>query len=172
MKRSKKGFTMLELLVVVAIIAIVATLATGAAMKSIRQGRRRRIDTMRTVLEMALVNYRAEKGEWPFTLGDEMRREDGERDNENDRIDPYWCKGKDNKYIFTKLYEKRGKKSVSYLDPSSFFVYYKGGRKFLKDVPEADRKNLPLGYPDVNNQDKFIFFSIEYNPMTDSVKVH
>ena len=171
MKRNQKGFTILELLVVISIIAIVATLATGAAMKSIRQGRQRRVDTMRTVLQMALVNYRTQQGDWPFELGVDIKKNDNASHDE-DQGYVYWCHGKDNKHIFTRLYEKKGEKTAGYLDPSAFFVHYKGGRRLLKDVPEGDRKNLPIGYPDVRNQDKFNYFSIEYNQMTDSVKVH
>lgn len=170
MKRSRKGFTILELLVVISIIAIVATLATGAAMKSIRQGRKRRVETMRAALQMALVTYRTQQGEWPFKIGEDVKNNDKDSDDE-DKEYIYTCHGKDNKKVFTKLYEKKGEKTAGYLDPSAFFVYYKGGRRLLKDVPEGDRKDLPIGYPDIKNQDKFRYFSIEYNRMTDSVSV-
>ena len=40
----RRGFTILELLVVISIMAIIATLATGAAIKAVKQSRNKRID--------------------------------------------------------------------------------------------------------------------------------
>lgn len=43
-KITRRGFTIVELLVVISIMAIIATLATGAVLKSVRQSRIRRAD--------------------------------------------------------------------------------------------------------------------------------
>lgn len=162
MKNRRDGFTILELLLVVAVIAIIATLATGAAVKAIRNGREKRIDTMITTLEMAITTYRVQKGVWPFKL--DGIKSDGTKE---------W-KGKDNAQVFTKLYETSGA-SRGYLDCSGFFtdkIDEKGRRRLrLSEVPEGSRRNLPLGYPDPNDQNRFKYFNIRYSQITDRVKV-
>ena len=158
----KKGFTILELLIVISIIAIVATLATGAAMRAMRQGREKRVDAMVKALDMAINTYHAQRGEWPFTVGNEVKNKN------NGTI--YTCSGEANRLIFTELYETEAG-STGYLDASAFFTVYKGTRKRLSDVPKGARKNLPLGYPNPADPGKFNYFGIQYNHMTDSVKV-
>ncbi|MBO7655537.1 MAG: type II secretion system protein [Kiritimatiellae bacterium] len=166
MKQTKKGFTIIELLVVISIIAIVATLATGAAIKSIRQGRERRIDAMIESLQMGLATYKVQEGEWPFTIGTELTRESTAGST------VYWCHGKQNRRIFTKLYESKGSGGGAYLDGSGLFCVYGGSRMKLNDVPRGSRVNLPIGYPRANDQTKFDFFCISYNTQTDAVTVH
>ncbi|MBV5332608.1 prepilin-type N-terminal cleavage/methylation domain-containing protein, partial [bacterium] len=51
---SRRGFTIIELLVVISIMAVLATLVTGAALKAIKQGRNKRIDATCKALEIAL----------------------------------------------------------------------------------------------------------------------
>lgn len=173
MKKGKRGFTILELLVVISIIAIVATLAIGAAMKSMRSGRKKRVETMVKVLEIALQNYRTQNNEWPFTVGREVQTYNANSSGQNNdyvKDNLYVCHGKSNADIFTKLYEKTGNNST-YLDPSAFFVLYNGGRVMLKDVPEGSRKNLPIGYPDPDNPDKFRYFCVQYNRQLDRVTI-
>ena len=165
MRRSKNGFTIIELLVVISIIAIIATLATGAAIKSIRQGRERRIDAMIEALQMGLATYKVQDGEWPFTVGTEVVRAGGNSTR-------YWCHGKQNRRIFTRLYETKGSGGGAYLDGSGLFCVHNGARMKLNDVPKGSRVNIPIGYPRANDQTKFDFFCIEYNNETDSVIVH
>ncbi|MBQ9430989.1 MAG: type II secretion system protein [Kiritimatiellae bacterium] len=160
--RNKKGFTILELLVVISIIAIVATLATGAAIKALHQVRERRIDGMITILETAINTYRVDTGEWPFKISELSH-------NASDNT-KYWAHGKNNKLVFSDLYEiKDGNKG--YLDGSGLFAIYQGGRKRLNEVPKGSRRNLPLGYPDPKDQSIFRYFCVEYNSLTQNVQV-
>jgi type IV pilus assembly protein PilE len=68
MIKKNKGFTLVELMMVMVVMALVATLATGAAMKSIKQGKERKIDATCVALRMALTNYRANEQCWPVPL--------------------------------------------------------------------------------------------------------
>ncbi len=61
----RKGFTLVELLVVVAIIAILATLTAVGATAAIRSARDATIAMNMTNVIMALEAYRAEHGEYP-----------------------------------------------------------------------------------------------------------
>lgn len=156
------GFTILEMLVVVAVIAIIATLATGAALKAIRHGRQKRVETMRMALEVALAAYRVQNGEWPFNT----------KKASTNRADVTgWEKDKNNNVqAFGKLYETADA-SHRYLDCSSFFTIYKRKRMRLGEVPEGQRKGCPIGYPDPRDL-SFRVFGIIYNEDLDTVEVY
>lgn len=67
----RKGFTLVELLVVVAIIGILATLTAVAATAAIRSSRRATIAANMTNVIMALESYRGEFGEYPPDMSDD-----------------------------------------------------------------------------------------------------
>lgn len=161
MRNRRGGFTIFELLVVMAVIAILSTLATGAAIKAIRHGRQKRIEAMCKALEMALTTYRAQKGEWPFDMKNAST-------NRTDLMG--WEKDKHhNINAFGKLYET-GEASHRYLDCSGFFTIYKGKRMRLSEVPEGQRKECPIGYPDPADL-SFRVFGVVYNRDLDTVEV-
>ena len=64
----KKGFTIVELLVVVAIIGILLGIVTTAATSSVKNARVRRADAMGRALEQAISAYYAQEGEWPSVI--------------------------------------------------------------------------------------------------------
>lgn len=163
-RTTRRGFTILELLVVISIMAIIATLAVGAASKSIKQSRSKRIDAMITSLEIALQNYRAQNNEWPFSISDLAQ----------DRKDPnlYWSHGVQNIEVFKKMYHgAAGPSRTVYLDASALFTVVNGKRMTLRAALELRRVDAPLGYPVPNDTSKFAFFCVRYAPLTDTVKV-
>ena len=64
----KKGFTIIELLMVVAILATLLGIITTAVFASIRQARDRRTQAMRQTLQNGIAAYRQLKDEWPGDL--------------------------------------------------------------------------------------------------------
>ncbi len=64
----KKGFTIVELLMVVAILATLLGIITTAVFASIRQARDRRAEAMRQTLQNGLVAYRQLNDKWPKKL--------------------------------------------------------------------------------------------------------
>ncbi len=158
---TRRGFTILELLVVISIMAIIATLATGAAIKAVKQSRNKRIDTTCTALAMALVTYQNQEHEWPVTLTPQG----------NDTS--VWYHGPDNKEVFKPLYNGAGGKSgMAYLDGSSLMVYYNGSRMKLNAALSAGRTDVPLMYPNPDDTSRINYYCVEFNLLTDSVKVH
>lgn len=162
--RTRRGFTILELLVVISIIAIIATMATGAAIKSIKQSRLRRIETMAKGLELALQNYRAQENAWPFDLADCVH-------NNQDRS-RYWLHGVNNNKAFEKLFTgAAGQSKTAYLDASAYLVVTQGRRMPLRTALNLRRTDCALGYPHPENTSRFCYYCVCYSPATDTVKV-
>jgi len=158
---TRRGFTIIELLVVIAIMAVVATLATGAAIKSIKQSRSKRISAMIRSLELGLVNYRALHGEWSYTF------DNPDASNKNMQT----VKGTKNAEVFKKIYDdvKAGR---ALLDASALLTKVNGRRMTVKEALESgSTANIPVGYANPDNADDFKYFQIQYNFLTDSVKV-
>ena len=65
----KKGFTIIELLVVLAIIGILLGIVTTAAASSIKQARARKADACCTIVKQALATFYAQEGRWPGSIG-------------------------------------------------------------------------------------------------------
>jgi prepilin-type N-terminal cleavage/methylation domain-containing protein len=154
----RKGFTLVELMMVMAVMAIIATLATGAAIKSIQQGKQRRIDATCVALGMALTNYRAAEQCWPVPLeplGDSVTVTFREN----------------NALVFGPLSVDRNK---PYLDPSALLTKVPG----LGVIPlrvALDRKIAPeacsLGYADPSNGNIFKYFKVTFNLSMDTASV-
>ena len=66
----KRGFTVIELLMVMAILAVLLGIITTAATASIRQSRERQAQAMKLTLQNGLAAYRARNDEWPSILND------------------------------------------------------------------------------------------------------
>ena len=159
-KITRRGFTILEMLVVVAVMAIIATLATGAAPKSLKVMRRRRIAATVSVLEAALNNYRAQENKWPFSIS--------QMQHVSAKSPLYRASGEKNAVAFEELLNK----DISLLgDTSGLLTRVKGRRMSVKEAQEKNLSPIAIGYPDPDNTDQFRFFTVEYNTITDSVKV-
>ena len=66
--RGKKGFTIVEMLVVIAVLGVLVGIISTAAGSAIRQARVKRMSAMRTILQTGLATYYAQKGVWPGRL--------------------------------------------------------------------------------------------------------
>ena len=64
----KKGFTIVELLVVIGIIGVLLTIITTAATSSVRNARVRRAEAMAKALQQAISAYYAQEGRWPGAI--------------------------------------------------------------------------------------------------------
>ena len=61
----KKGFTIVELLLVVAIIGVLLGIVSVAATGALKSGRTKRANAVCSVLQQAIAAYYAKTGEWP-----------------------------------------------------------------------------------------------------------
>ena len=84
----KRGFTIVELLVVIGIIAILMGIVTTAASSSIRNSRRQRANALCAMVQAGLATYREQKGEWPpgINLSPKTNDEGGNGQNNPDMV--------------------------------------------------------------------------------------
>ena len=64
----KKGFTIVEMLMVVGVLSVLMGIVTIAATASIRQSRQRRMEACKHVIEDGIATYLAQKDKWPGKL--------------------------------------------------------------------------------------------------------
>ena len=64
----KKGFTIVELLVVIGVLAVLMTIVVVAASGVQKGGREKRASAMRSALEQAIAAYYAQEGKWPAAI--------------------------------------------------------------------------------------------------------
>ena len=66
----RKGFTLVELLVVIAVLAILSTITIGGARMVQQTARARRFNVTKEVLRTAIARYRTEYNKWPVEPDD------------------------------------------------------------------------------------------------------
>ena len=64
----KKGFTLIEVMVVVAIIGILVGIVSVAVSGSVKSARERRGQAMATAFQQAIATYYAQEGRWPSAI--------------------------------------------------------------------------------------------------------
>ena len=66
--KMKKGFTIVELLVVIGVLAVLMTIVVVAASGVQKGGREKRASAMRSALEQAIAAHYAQEGKWPAAI--------------------------------------------------------------------------------------------------------
>lgn len=192
MKRSRHGFTIVELLMVVGILAILLGLVTTAASSAMRQGREKRMSAMKQVLQSGLATYYARNGNWPPDGGKMDKLLDGDATPSSSQSvgDLYLLSETETTEAFRELVQKSVKSGTApYLDVSGLFVATEGeassgkgsGRDF-RSAGKTGKKStggrqskmeigdMVFGYPDARSG-HFRRYYIEYNFKGDSVRV-
>ena len=187
---ARRGFTIVELLVVIAVIGVLMGIVTTAATASIREARGRRIVAMKNALQAGLAAYYAKNDKWPGQLanisnGASLTKEELEAgcivlsDGQTDSI------------FRTLIEESTRKGGTPYLDVNGLFVAKSappsGGEKKPeqvyrgRDYKAAANKNdkrsyIPPGQMIIGYARKksgyFRRYRISYNFRTDSASVH
>lgn len=71
-KRTRAGFTIVELMMVVGIIAVLMTIVTTAAGGAIKSARAHKGDALVSMIQVGLNTYYAQKEEWPGSFGNNV----------------------------------------------------------------------------------------------------
>jgi len=172
---AKRGFSLIELLMVIAVMAVIATLTIGGVTKSIQASREKRVDTMCDSLRLALITYRAQEGRWPCRLdpgtknGTQIADSDDPADVTMNRV---VYSREENRKVFAPLIPQRGTKKGYYISTAEFLTKIGGeGVIPLREAVDKGISQPPLGYANPKNQSEFMYFRVEFNLLTDSVVV-
>ena len=194
----KKGFSIVEILVVVAILGILLGIVSSAVVGSVKNGRKRRAEAMCSMLNQAISTYYQQTGRWPSKI----ESKSGSMGNKS----KYTFTGSEADEIVQEIVENSvGKKAERYLiDASALFVAdanklrnggngcfdnhgdrsstsFCGDQKCINGVdfsmasnPKSknhiDIGNMAFGYAGTTSG-KFCRFWITYHSQTDTVTV-
>ena len=184
----RRGFTIIELVMVVAIMGILLGIVTTAAAGAIRQARIRKAEACCKVVQAAFETYYAQKGEWPGGIeskitGDKANSEGKEYRSDSDIyvLDP----GDVDDMMRDILHEYKNGNPC--LDISGLFVSRYDGRAGTRhlglDFMTAIRgtkqdangqkmttSQMHFGYPE-SSHGYFRHFKVVYSKPTDQMKV-
>ena len=173
---ARRGFTILELMVVISVIAILATLVTKAAQSSIKEAREKEARIMAKSIELGIANFHAQLGEWPPAI--EKCADDGKSPSGNPG-NPGALSNSDADSVVQRVI-KEGANGSPLLDASGLFVATKNVADSSKPgygikYGDARRRNVPLENMAFGYQRKrdgvFRRFVIKYDPTNDMVTV-
>lgn len=169
----KRGFTIIELMVVIAIIAVLATLITKAATGAIAQARNKRASVMAATVKSGIATYHRQKGEWPgaienYAADGRSTTGDGLSGSEADSVIQAVVKESDKA---NPLMDASGlfvaKRSIANNSSSSF---HGAGMDFGAARRQGlQLQNMAFGYQKANGD--FARFKIKYDSTNDVVKV-
>lgn len=173
----RRGFTIVELLMVIAIIAVLSTIVTTAAMSAMRSSREKRTEAMRIALQSAIATYHAQDSneKWPGAIENLAEKAQSDVLSESQAQSVF-------QEIVKKSIGATGLKNPL-IDPTGLFVARSGisdgkgtGVGFteaLKGGPHRQKigvSQMAFGYQG-KMTGTFHRFNIIYNAKTDSVKV-
>ena len=185
----KKGFTIVELLVVITVIGVLMGIVTTAASNSVKASREKRATALCSVVQTALATYNAQKAGWPEPLGSKVRNGSFSSSNEegvNGQTDT-------DKYVLTasevrqmvKALVEETKKGNPMMDISGLYVSRDSGEKdgkgsgmdFMSAIRGTKRSKKKMstsemyyGYPD-KETGRFRRFKMVYSIPTDLLAV-
>ena len=141
----KRGFTIVELMMVCGIIAILMGIVTTAASSSIKSSRRQKADALCTLVQAGLSTYREQKGEWPVNLS--TSRSNNEGSSGKDDPDKIVLTGEEVRECVRKLVHE-AKQNNPMMDISGLFVSRQDGELSGGggNNPGANKSRLKAAY--------------------------
>ena len=147
----KRGFTIIELLMVVAILAVLLGIITTAATASIRQSREQQTRAVKLILQNGIAAYKARKDEWPGKL-------DEWKDKSHDGTVGYLSKGDYDEVVQEVLRVSTGKYAKNrVMNPVGLTVM---------DVSQDDNTTGCVDFRSVNTKNNRHVKQLEYNEVT------
>ncbi len=172
----RRGFTIIELVMVIAILGILLGIVTTAAVGAIRQARVRKADACCATVEAGLATYYAQKGEWPgggidfSSDGDTYTLAESEFQEMMRDIMKEYKKGNpclDISGLFVSRYSgAAGTKNIG----MDFTTAIRGTKKD-KNGQRMKVNEMHFGYPEANHG-WFRNFRVVYSIPTDQIKVY
>lgn len=174
----KRGFTIVEMLIVISVIGVLMGLVTTAARNSIRDARDRRRLSMAAVLEAGMETYRAKnKDKWPDTL--ERIVEAGNFDTDTE-----WYELSESEVdsCLREIVKHSTEKKNPVMDVTGLFVAPSGAERGMdfnaarkgtskRNTRKIGVSQMVFGYP-AKNDGKFVRYRMKYSIPGDTVKVY
>ena len=176
----KKGFTIVELLMVIGIIAVLMGIITTAASSSIKQSRARKTDVLCQLVEAGLATYYEQRGQWPASIPTSSDPKDDPQDPDQIVFDGKAVQS------FVRELVKESASGNPMMDISGLFVSRSQGEKdsgpaygldFMQAVRGTKKspKRMTLGemyfgYPD-EETGWFRRFKMVYSVPSDTIRV-
>ena len=167
----RKGFTIVELLMVITVIAVLLGIVTTAATASIRAARQRRAQAMRSIVQGGLDVYHRQKDEWPGAI-ESLASNGTSRDLTTEEYDSVMQE------LLRQSTGTEGKNPV--MDPTGLMVMRAGSpngkttgvdyRTAVTETKTMTVKQMTVVYP-ISDTGKATRFTIHYNAASDSASV-
>ena len=185
----KRGFTIVEMLVVIAVLAVLMGLVTIAAGNSAKASRKKQAEALCALVQTALATYNAQKAGWPEPLGGKVASgsfsaSNDEGANGQTDSDKYVLTATEVRQMVKALVEET-KKGNPLLDISGLYVSRdpgeRGGKGYGMDFMSAIRgtkrsrkkmstSEMYFGYPD-SETGRFRRFKMVYSIPSDLLAV-
>lgn len=180
--KSRRAFTIVELMMVVGIIAVLMTIVTTAAGSAIRGARSQKADALVQMVQVGLETYYAQKEDWPGAFGSKVRN--GIQSNISGDDDNYLLSDSEADECIAEMV-KESVKGNPLLDVTGLFVCRSEnanssqavGMDFMDAVRGTKRSpkkmkvaEMAFGYPNASDG-KFRRFKIVYSIPADSITV-
>lgn len=177
----RRGFTIIELVMVIAILGILLGIVTTAASNSIKQARTRKAEACCKVVQAGFETYYSQKGEWPGNIDSKVKSNTSVDDDDTCEIEP-----SDVDEMMRDIL-KEYKKGNPCLDISGLFVSRHQGNKGSRDLgmdfmtairgtkkekngQRMSSSEMHFGYPE-SEHGYFRHFKVVYSKPTDQMKV-
>lgn len=189
--KSKKAFTLIEMMAVLAIIGILLGLVVTAVSGSMKASRRHKANAVCKVVQQGIETYRAQKDKWPGSVGDKidsgnvLSRTNSEGEEYTSDNNKYVLSSGEVRDMIKTIVNESVNNNNPLMDISGLFVSRSSGESGSKgygmDFWEAVRgtkespKKMSLGemyfgYPE-ESRGYFRRFKIVYSVPTDSMEV-
>lgn len=172
----KRGFTIVEMLIVISVIGVLMGIVTTAARNSVRDARDRRRQTMATVLEQGMATFYQRAGQWPRALESKIQA-----NNFNDTAEWYELTESEVDDCFREIARCSTDKKDPVMDVTGLFVAPSNAKRGMdfnaarKGASSRARKigvgEMVFGYPN-KDDGKFVRYRMKYSIPGDSVKVY
>lgn len=179
----RKGFTIVELMMVVGILSVLVTIVTTAASGAIKQARARKADALVTMVNSGIATYYAQNDEWPDFDSDgrtgNYRMSGGTIDTDRYELTDSECDRVIRELIkksvevsplidITGLFVARSGMVTDKTVGMDFMVALKGDKK--KSPKKMKVSDMMFGYPDTDTG-RFHRFRMIYSIPTDQLTV-